>query len=739
MILRSHRGFPRHATPPLDAVGAGWQDPNVPDSRSPARTSAKSGKRVAWALAAAAAVTVGLTGAISVSSEDRPGRLLLATVSNPKPELVSGGDVLVRVTDRVDDAPRPRIRSNGRDVSSRFVEQPDGSLLGLVPDLRPGRNTITADSGLRHATLRVTNHARSGPVLSGEQQRPFFCETTAFDLEPAEQPLCEAPTRVSYRYRNTRGQFHRLDDPADPPADTATVTVDGRELPYVVRVETGTINRAVYETAALHGGEDPSPTDPSAEPWNGRLVYTFGGGCNGGYHQGSVTGGVLNDLFLSRGYGVASSTLNVLDNNCSPIISAETAMMVKERFVEVYGPITHTIGWGGSGGAIQQYDIADAYPGILDGIIPGVSYPDPLTVMNPVTDCGLLNEFFGGEGAAFTPEQRRAVAGYVSYNTCLSWGMSFLNRITPTGSCPPAIPESARWDMRTNPRGVKCAAAEQWVNQLGRDRRTGFVRFALDNTGVQYGLGALESGAISADQFVRLNAGIGGYNVLGDPVGHRMEADRKALDAAYASDLLNTAGLGLRTTPVIDQRTYLDRSGSIGDIHTAEMSFVMRERLMEANGTAANQVIIANAPTQAQQAAANAYALDAMDRWLTAIEADPSDRDRAAKIAANKPDDLGDGCYLATGERIREPLSYPGEGRCAQLYPLGANPRLVAGADLSMTTLKCRLRPIDFDDYPVRFTGAQRAELRAAFPDGVCDYERPGVGERPAKRAWRTY
>jgi hypothetical protein len=34
--------------------------------------------------------------------------------------------------------------------------------------------------------------------------------------------------------------------------------------------------------------------------WNERLVYTFGGGCNVGYHRGLGSGGVLNDLLLSR-------------------------------------------------------------------------------------------------------------------------------------------------------------------------------------------------------------------------------------------------------------------------------------------------------------------------------------------------------------------------------------------------------------------------------------------------------
>ncbi len=105
---------------------------------------------------------------------------------------------------------------------------------------------------------------------------------------------------------------------------------------------------------------------------------------------------MLDDQFLSLGYAVASSTLNVLDNNCSTIISAEAAMMVKEHFIDTYGPLQFTIGWGGSGGAIQQYEIADSYPGILNGIIPSISFPDPLTTAGPVTDCRLIDSFFAG-------------------------------------------------------------------------------------------------------------------------------------------------------------------------------------------------------------------------------------------------------------------------------------------------------------------------------------------------------
>jgi hypothetical protein len=672
-----------------------------------------------------------LTGLPGVTAADPRHDLTVTVLSNTKPEFVSGGDVLVRVS-RDDHV---RVRRNGTDVTSGFTAQPDGTFLGVVRGLRDGRNTISASTRDRQASVRVVNHPISGPVFSGPQQRPFYCQTEAFGLAPAQQPLCQAPSVVRYAYKSTSGQFKPLADPATRPADLATANVAGVTVPYVVRVEVGVIDRAVYQFAALYDGTAPSPVTPEAG-WNQRLVYNFGGGCNSGYRQGATSGDVLVDLFLSQGYAVASSTLNVLDNNCSPIISAEAAMMVKEHFLETYGPARHTIGWGGSGGAIQQYDIADAYPGILDGIIPGISFPDPLTTTGPVVDCGLLNAYFAKGG--FTPEQQRAVSGYNTYDTCASWGVTFLNRSSATGSCDPIIPVETRWDPVTNPNGLRCAASEQWVNQLGRDPRNGFVRAVLDNTGVQYGLNALRAGQITPAQFAALNAGVGGYDYAGRKIPGRIVADPRGLNAAYASDLVNSAGQGLRYTPVIDQRTYLDMI-PIGDIHTAEMSFIMRERLRKANGTAANQVIIESSADPAQAGAAAAYQLDAMDRWLSAIDNDTSHRDRAAKTIANKPRDLADGCYVSATERITQPLTYPPSGRCGQLYPVASNPRLVAGANLSMTTVKCRLAPLDFRDYPVKFTDAEKTLLRQAFPTGVCDYSRRGVSERPARGAWQSF
>jgi hypothetical protein len=688
---------------------------------------------VAWPAAPMAA-----QAAVSAHT-GQPGRLAISTVSNPRPELVSGGQVLVRVDVPAHvSASAVHVTSNGRSVTSSFAAQPGGSLLGLVTGLKRGRNELVATEHGQFASVRVTNHPITGPVFSGRQQLPFFCETTAFGLAAAVQPDCSAPTQITYDYFTTAGAFAPLADPSSRPADLAMTTVNGKTVPFIVRVETGTIDRAVYQTAALYDGQDPSPLAPDTS-WNGKLVYTFGGGCNAGFHQGNATGGVLNNLFLGAGYAVASSSLNVLDNNCSTIISAEAAMMVKEHFIDTYGPVKFTIGWGGSGGAIQQYEIADSYPGILNGIIPGISFPDPLTTAGPVNDCRLLDLEFAKDSSTFTAAQQKAISGYNDYTTCKSWDVTFSNRATATGSCNAAIPVADRWDPVTNPKGIICNSNEQIINQVGKDPKTGFPNSVLDNTGVQYGLSALESGAITPAQFVTLNADIGGLDFAGTPMAARTQASLKALKAVYRDDLINSAAQGLRTTPIIDQRDDLDLAGLGNDIHTTDWSFIMRSRLLAANGTFGNQVIIENQPTAAEVAASNTYELSEMDAWLTNIGADNSSASAQRKVLADRPASLSDGCYLSATNLVHQALTYPTGGQCGAVYPVAANPRLVAGEGLSMTALACNLTPLRFRDYPVTFTAAQKQQLRQTFATGVCNYNRPGIGYRQPLAPWLSY
>jgi hypothetical protein len=713
--------------------------------RPPAWIAVTSAVAIAAWLAAPAAVSSASAGsghpAVAGGAADhgRPDRLALVPLSNSRPELVSGGEILVRVEVPPHvSASQVSVFADFTNVTRDFEAQADGSLLGLVTGLHAGPSVLVAITGHNFAVLPVIDHPITGPVFSGRQQLPFFCQTTSFGLAPATMPDCSAPTVVSYQYFSTSGTFKPLADPSKHPADLATATVNGRTVPYIVRIETGTIDRAVYQTAALYDGSSPSPLRPDTS-WNGKLIYTFGGGCDSGFHQGNSTGGVLDDQFLSQGYGVASSTLNVLDNNCSTIISAEAAMMVKEHFIDTYGPVQFTIGWGGSGGAIQQYDIADEYPGILDGIVPSISFPDPLTVGGPVTDCRLLDSFFAGPGSSFTAAQMTAIAGFNDYTSCKSWDAAFANRATATGSCNGAIPTADQWNPVTNPHGVICNSNEQIVNQVGINPATGFPNSALDNTGVQYGLEALDSGAITPAQFATLNADIGGLDYTGAEVAQRSDGSLRALQAVYADDLFNSGSLGLRGTPVIDQRIDLDFGGLLLDIHTTDWSFIMRARLLAANRTDGNQVIIENEPTTAEVNAANTYELAQMDAWLTSIENDHSHRSAQQKVLDDKPAGLTDGCYLSATDLVHQTLTDPGTGQCGTAYPVASNPRTAAGEGLTMPALKCSLKPLNFGDYPVTFTAAEQQELRQAFPTGVCDYSRPGVGARPPIADWLSY
>ena len=156
------------------------------------------------------------------------------------------------------------------------------------------------------------------------------------------------PMRVDYVYRSTGNQFvgpspgPAAGQPGDDP-DRAPVHRPAGDGDHQSRHLPDRHPRRPHRP----GPDLRNHADPG---WNGRLVYTFGGGCGGGhYRQGASTGGVLNDMMLTRGFAVASSSLNVLGNNCNDVTSGETMMMVKERFIEAFGVPRYTMGFGCSG------------------------------------------------------------------------------------------------------------------------------------------------------------------------------------------------------------------------------------------------------------------------------------------------------------------------------------------------------------------------------------------------------
>lgn len=682
-------------------------------------------------LLACAAAAIGLVAALvaPVPAAVAAPELDLSVLSG-RADTVTGGDALLALDGAGADA---RITADGRDVTALFAPS-GGRLVGLVDGLPVGVSELVATSGSARTILEVTNHPITGPVFSGAQH-PMYCTASAapWNLGPTDADCHVAEPKVTFRYRTTGNAW--ADYPADgsSPADVATTTVEGRAVPYVVRVERGTINRAVYETAMLAQPADPAPSRTTrAAGWNGKLAYTFGGACGVGYWQGDGTGGIENDALLSRGYIVASSTFNVFAQNCNDVTSAETAMMVKEHVIEQVGPVTYTIGSGGSAGTMQQLLLANNYPGILDGVMGDIGYPDERSTTVAGHDCTNLLGFWGSPaGAGWTDAQKLAVTGHAQLFTCVGFTW-FTGVDNPKTGCNNAVPVGDRWST-TNPGGLRCTISDMVKNVYGTDDQGRGLRAIPDNVGVQYGLDALKSQTITVDQFLALNENAGGMSVDGDRTAARSEASVQAIEQAYRTGRINLMTGGLAYTPVIEMRKYTDPTG---DFHERYRSAIIRERMLDAYGNADTHV---SWTSKDAWYASFMYAdgLSKLEEWLDNIVALGGFGDRARTVAA-RPAGLGDGCYTDSGF-VSEQLDYDNPNTtCNQLFPYHSEPRHVAGEGLSRDVLNCQLAEPVRADYPA-MTDPQWDRLRATFGTGVCDWTKPSQGRVAYDGVWQSF
>lgn len=674
-------------------------------------------------------------------------------VLSSRPEYVTGGDALVDVR-LSDPAAALVVTLNGTNVTSVFRDDPStaGRKVGLVNGVTNGTNTLVATAGGASTTLNITGYPASGPMISGPHQTPFICTTEQFVLPDGTTlgaPLdanCSVARRVHYVYRTTAtpATFVPLPDPMVRPANLATVTNNlGRTVNFIVRVETGTLNRAIYQSAILHDpvvDPAPSPTAPPAG-WNRKAIYPLGGGCQGGwYSQGSSIVSPLNVSYLTAGYGVLTATLNTFGNNCNDLLSSETILMVKERFVESYGVPLFTIGTGSSGGAYQSNQTADNYPGTFDGIVTTNSFPDVTTGMVSLGDSRLLDVYFNvSRPGQYTADQQRAISGYLQVNNIAFLSGRTINsgsarRMDPRVAFPDEVPVGLRYDPVTNPTGARGSVYDHTVNVYGRIASTpgaGFAQRPLDNVGVQYGLKAFNDGVITFDQFVDLNSAIGGFDIDLNHTAQRTVGYPDAIRRAYQGGRILGAGNGMADIPIITRLAGGDQVVN-GDIHLRFWAYSIRARLIKANGNADNQVIVGTLYPVDQL-------IEQMDRWLTAIAADTTTTiSKAAKVVKNKPADAVDACWTAAGEKIVEPQTLSGSGQCNTLYPAGLSASLVAGAPIALDVIKCPLKPISATDYTAVLTAEQIGVLNLVFPDGVCDWSKPGV-EQTKSVPWASF
>ena len=705
---------------------------------------------------AAIAVVGTLLLAASPALAAKRHRGVSITVVSSRADLVSGGSALVAISPR-SDAHRLKVTVRGRNVTKQFLIRSDGRFEGLVKGLRLGNNALraTLPNGAG-AKIMLVNHPNGGPLFSGPQVETWVCQPGALDKK------CDQAPTYQYMYMSTNPakQGWQPYDPSNPPSDVANTTTDqGVTVPFIIRVETGYMDRDQYQIATLFQPGKPWTTFNPQRQFNHKLLILHGFGCSVEFHVGdapSTTGDPAGDYALGKGFMTMSTALDNSSQDCNVAIQAESLVMAKEYIVKTYGTLRYTIGTGCSGGSLAQYWISNAYPGVYQGILPTCSFPDAWTSAVQVADYALLEHYFFEStlngGPAWSEAEEAAVEGIpTTGNAFVSVGCTDVNPPYTPATCPtgyffgavsywPCAGPTAQqlYNAQTNPGGVRCSIADLAKNLLGPEKPSvwtaaekevghGFAGLPYDNVGVQYGLAALRDGAITPAQFADLNAHVGGADVDLNPVPQRRVADQPALGNAYRTGLINEAN-NLNQTAIIDCR-----GPNPGVAHDAYRAFAVRARLDRDFGTHANQVIWEGPEPLEADSHCETNSFIAMNQWLGAIAKDKRKLSLAKKIIRDKPAGLGDECWNGSGQKVSNGLCPSG------VVPVYGTPRTVAGDSITTDANKCQLQPLNRASYaPVQFTDVEWSELESAFPHGVCNYDKLGVDQKPTV-PWLTY
>ncbi len=480
------------------------------------------------------------------------------------------------------------------------------------------------------------------PFSQGPSSEPWLCESGAVDKK------CDQAVSFKYVYMSTNPAKRGFQpyDPSSPPSDVAqTKTDQGVTVPFIVRIETGYMDRDQYQISVLYQpGKTWSAVAPQRQ-FDHKLLILHGFSCGVDHETGTApatTGDHAGDYALGKGFMTMSTALDNSGHNCDLPLQAESLVMAKEHVIKSYGTIRYTIGTGCSGGSLAQQWIANAYPGVYQGILPTCSFPDAWSTATQFLDYHLLLAYFkniyevgawrrlDSDSDGRRPRgSRRRRRTPVSQTRHSSTSPSQPTRVR-------ARPSADRYNPITNPGGVRCTIQDAAINVFGPDPKAlwsanekklghGFARPPIDNVGVQYGLGALKKGEITPADFVDLNVKIGGLNIDANPIAARSNGASPSLARAYRSGMINEAN-NLNQTAIIDCR-----GPNPGLFHDAYRAFAVRARLDREHGTHANQLIWEGPIPLTADNNCELNSFIAMDHWLTAVERDHSRRFAAAE------------------------------------------------------------------------------------------------------------
>jgi len=209
-----------------------------------------------------------------------------------------------------------------------------------------------------------------------------------------------------------------------------------------------------------------------------------------------------------------------------------------------------------------------------------------------------------------------------------------------------------------------------------------------------------------------------------DEPAPRRAADPGAIDAAFSSGMVNHGDVEI---PLIDVRPYLEAEL---DMHNSHQSFASRQRLLNHDGDAGNQVIWFMEPSEQDIAELTMDAFAVIDEWMANIAANPE-----AGVAANRPAEAVDACFDSDGNTIAAGdgvwsgnLDDSEAGACTEHFPVYSTSRIVAGAPITGDVFKCDLQSVEdaigrglYGDWAP--SAEEQSKLEEIFPDGVCDYD----------------
>ena len=701
-------------------------------------------------------------------------------------------------------------------LEQRFLPKTSGLLVLNTPQEYALTNNAKSYEGLHprlkdtpketfHFPVALNEVGPVSPLFAGENQYPFICDTEHSDLG---QPLvdnqkqqgiavyalddqqqktgkiigyskdCRLPTRIQYYVKDNEDDgFIKVDELADLADETE----------QIIRIETGTINRFIYVLAIPVNKQD-QPYEFNNSKWNQKLVYRFKGGIGVGRKQGNVNIDKLlyeHESQLQQGYAVAFSTGTETSNHYNIWLSEDTALRVKRQFESRYGKALYTIGIGGSGGAIQQYLLAQNHPGLIDAAIPLYSYPDMVTQVSYALDCELMEYYFDETSDVQTwqhwPNRSLVEGNHARQDYKNRYGklqgiasmMSGDFTKMPDGATTCTNGWRGAAHLINNPKffgdyyelAPHVYDESDWshwgdLQHIYGTDENGFGRRFWGNDGVQYGLQSLLEGQLSIYEFLNLNRHIGGWkspsamendrfwHISGDDslkrlslwgqqnmthdgkaqLASRSIGDSRAANAAYQAGLVF---LGVADIPIIDLRHYLDQDL---DMHHSIASFTARKRIQYAMGSSDHQLIWMmekNNDLSRKELIRNLPiddALRVLDQWLFNIKSHPE-----RNLVQNRPNSASDRCYDMDNNIIdNAPDTWDGQwnqqavGTCQERFPHYSHSRYMAGESIYGDTLHCEKQSITSamaaGVYGSLDMSTVQVQLEGIFPNGVCKY-----------------